>query len=58
MGACIYALAGTMQDAFVEGGSRYLALGLLIAAGGVSYVAAIALSGAFRVQDIKAALRR
>lgn len=58
MGACIYALAGTMQDAFAEGGSRYLALGLLIAAGGVSYMAAIAVSGAFRVQDIKAALRR
>lgn len=58
MGVGVWALAEVMHEALLGGSTRYLALALLIGAGGVIYVAAITLSGAFRLQDIKAALRR
>lgn len=58
MGGVLWAAQTALAPMLVAAGWRYLALALLIGAGIVSYFAAGAALGAFRLADFKSAVRR
>ncbi len=58
MAGVLGALAWGMQDALMAPGLRYGALAVLVVAGSVAYFAAGFALGAFRMAELKAALRR
>ncbi|WP_102225031.1 murein biosynthesis integral membrane protein MurJ [Acidimangrovimonas sediminis] len=58
MGLCLFLAEMVMRDLFVMAGIKYLALIALICVGAVSYFAAGAVIGAFKLADFRSALRR
>ncbi|MFY0692337.1 MAG: murein biosynthesis integral membrane protein MurJ [Paracoccaceae bacterium] len=58
MGAVLYLLYLVLGPLFGMAGWRYLALAVLLGAGGLSYALSAQALGAFRLRDIRAALRR
>jgi putative peptidoglycan lipid II flippase len=58
MGACLWLAMLALAPALEASGWRYPALALLVVLGLVSYFGSGALIGAFRIADLKAAMRR